>query len=281
MNYAGAAFIAYALASTLWSPGDNLWAAAMVGSAFVSYGLGQLLDVRIPWITFLLLATILALSYLTNPLLGWPVINFNQGGAILAIALVGAIVLELWFFIPILGPAVIWVESRTAIIATAIGVAIWGARRFPVTTFCIACGAAILAVALKNDLAHPMFQRWGIWQDSLNHLTLQGSGLGSYKAVYATWSPHTNVFINLPDHAYNDYIELLVELGIGTIPLWFFLAFAKKDAVVWTFLILSLTFWPFWLVPLPQMLAFHLGSLNRASAPITLRKGVKLWPAGV
>ena len=129
----------------------------------------------------------------------------------------------------------------------------------------------LIVVRFTHNDVSTIFQRVGIWQDTINHLTIRGHGFGSFADAYAMWSPHTNVTFYLPSHAYNDPLELMSDLGLGAILVWLFIALClgpdrQHRAIFFTFGVLSLTYFPFWIPPCAQLAMFALGQLSKGAA---------------
>ena len=99
-----------------------------------------------------------------------------------------------------------------------------------------------------------MAQRLGIWQDTINHLTFFGSGWGSFQSAYEGFAVKTNMTLLIAPHAYNDALELMFDLGIGSILAWWLVALSWEGRnwpdrlVCLTFFVCGLTYFPLWIV---------------------------------
>lgn len=270
----GSLFLLYAGASILWSPGDKLWAAAVVASLAGAFLAGRLLvDLRRVWqvycafivvnVCFVLLSNQIPFGIYGNP---------NYLGCAVAMAFVGALVYRQWWFLPIGGLGLLLTQSRGAIFATGLGLLLFTWSKSKLGALAL-LGLAILLVAnLKPGSAEPFVQRMGFWQDTVTHFTIFGSGFGSFFEAYGSWPLHTSEALARPAHAYNDLIEVLFELGIGTIPLWvaLILAFEAQSPqrlICVTFFALGLTFFPLFVLPCGQLFAMAVGQLSRERKP--------------
>lgn len=196
--------------------------------------------------------------------------NLNFLGIAFAIGLIGALAYNLWWFLPI-GIVGLWYsQSRGAILATGLIflASLW--PRYRVTVFtCLGLG---LTVAMaKEDIHLSIFTRLGIWQDTVEHLTVFGNGWGSYLDAYTSWPVHRNMTLLIAQHAYNDYLELVFTLGIGSIPLFLLIILATDRQstarpIIACFIILGLTYFPFWIPVVGQLFAFALGSAIKETA---------------
>lgn len=261
MLVAGIIFVLYATTSSLvWGEVMPVLHLASLVACFIAGH--QFIEPRPVWIIF---------SWVTialSPLLWLIELNPNMYACAVVLALAGAIAYQHLVVTPALVALLLWTQSRGAILATGLMTLIVLWRRFPVTAYGVLCLALILVLSLKSENENQaILSRLGIWQDTLNHLTFWGSGWGTFFDAYSTWDRWTNMTLMRPPHAYNDALEILFELGVGSIALWVFivLAFEGRDPnarlIVLTFLALGLTYFPLYLYPLGQLGAFALGSL--------------------
>jgi hypothetical protein len=258
---AGLLFVGYALVSLAWAPSINWFAMANLMSLIVAFYLGMVLDEpRKVWIWFIAAMTLLIPIYL---FVG--VLNHNYAAAAIVMALAIAITYDWYLFIPFAAVGLYFAQSRGALFAAAAVLFVGLFRRFPATAF-ICAALAIVAIATQH-VGSSLWQRAGIWQDTLNHLSVFGSGIGSFQAEYTLWPRHTNMTLLTASHAYNDFLELAFELGIGVIPLWFMIAFCLENQgpklPILAFGILSLTYFPLFIPVVVQAFAFSLGHLTR------------------
>ena len=71
-----------------------------------------------------------------------------------------------------------------------------------------AAGDGLSAVAARSDI-------WASSVESIRQTFPVGTGLGSFKSVYPLTETATEVRRTYVNHAHNDYLEILLELGIG------------------------------------------------------------------
>jgi len=153
-------------------------------------------------------------------------------------------------------------------------------RPLAITCLGLAIGAMLWFSGTGRESA--FLARMGIWQDTLNHLSLWGAGFGSFFDAYHTWPTHINMTMIRAPHAYNDFLELIFELGIGVIPLWLLiiLSFEGTDhrprPILWAYFALSLTYFPLYLWGVGHISAMALGHLAASRQP----QGKLKWLAG-
>ena len=273
------AFLAYAGASLLWSPGNNLLAGAMLVSLAGCYLVGQVItDLRKVWITYCLFLLVNLALIPFSPFdlnLTWGLYgNKNLFGCALALGLAGAVAYRLWPFALAIGAGVFYTHSRSALLGlTAVCfVLLWRWSR-PVAVTAIVL-AAIATFETAPGIDSSIWHRMGIWNDVVNNATVFGSGFGSFYEAYFAFPFHRNPTEYMTGlraaHAYNDFLELSFELGLGAIPLWVvvFLAMeepAHERIIVFAYLAMALTFYPLWVPLVGQLVALTLGHLARHS----------------
>jgi hypothetical protein len=274
---AASAFLVWALA-TASSP----WAAIHVLSLALAFGLGYWRQV-----TWLWQGLAVGLTFNLAIALIWPgphaglVGNPNYFGVALAIGLAGALAYRIWWFIPV-STVGLWVcQSRTAFIGAAVAFFMWGIRRFPATAMCTAL-LCLLMILLVDKGEGSMSQRLGIWQMALNNMTLSGHGWGSFMGAIDALPVKINMTLLKAPGAYNDFIQLCFELGLGVIPLLIVVAYCLEGAdnearlIFWVYLAMSLTYFPLWVPVVGQFVAMSLGRM--AASRFQERKSQ--WPDG-
>lgn len=254
-------FVAYAGASVLWTVGDKVTAALHLLSLVAAWAFGKMVkDHEFFWKLFCLIVVALIPVYLLDR-----TINPNVGGAVLVLAFAAALAYEFWLVAPAFPLALFLYPSRNSIVAAA-GVAVialW--RRYPVTAFALVSLGAVAFLA-KDNIGVSTLSRLGIWQDSINHMTFFGHGYASFMDAYTAFPIKRNMTDMIAPHAYNDFLEFVFMLGVGAIPLWLYLVLAYEAAppqarlILLAFALLSLTFFPFWIIG--HLVAFTLGSIN-------------------
>jgi len=78
----------------------------------------------------------------------------------------------------------------------------------------VALGIAVIGLlTYRTDLSDNM-ERLHIWYDTWAGVTLFGHGIGSFRYVFPDFASHINIIMGTrPDHAHNDFLEILFELG--------------------------------------------------------------------
>ncbi len=281
------AFVTYAGASLAWSPDSGLLGGAMLASLAGCYLIGQALsDLRKVWMTYCLFlaANVLLIGVTYEGLdFRWGIFgNPNYFGAAFAIGLAGAVAYELWPFVALNAFGLLYTESRSAMMgAAAVGLAaLWRWSR------AAALGAALLAVvaafAVSGNRENSTLARIGIWNDTVNNMTVFGSGFGSFDSAYSAFAVHKSPTEHMTGvrapHVYNDFLELTFELGIGVVSLWLLTALALEinrpdRLVVLAYLAISLTFFPLWVPLIGQLVALSLGHLARHRSVRGLNQG--------
>lgn len=276
----GAAFLAYAFGGIALSsiPYDKAWAALHL----ISLALAFVIGTKLPWprafwlglVALVSMNSLVALwdwwSGLVTGFEGYQGLfgNPNIFGCLLVIAFAAALTYRFWWFLPFGALGFAEIRSRGSLLALGFVLLIWLWQRYRV----LAIAALCLSIAVIGEMTLRgwssreigILARLGVWQDTLAHLSLWGSGFGSFYEAYATWTIHTNMTLLRPSHAYNDFLELVFELGLGSIFLWTFLALIfdrSVSLICWAFLALSLTYFPLTLPVLGHLFAFALGNL--------------------
>lgn len=257
----GAAFLAYAGASLLWSS-DPTWGAVYLGCLLVGLGLA-FVDPRALWIICIcLMITFVPFLWIEWPYAYFPFGNPNIFGAACALAIAGAFAYDFlsWLTVPALGVGIATCQSRGAIFAAGVAVLL-GAWRESRIFGAICAVAAIGAIFfIRPDHGSSLYQRLGVWQDTSNHLWIFGHGLGAFFNDYGDFPIHTQATLIRANHVYNDILEILFTFGLGAIPLWFFLIGALEEAdfrtwlIFLTFTALGLTYFPLFIFPLNSLL---------------------------
>lgn len=194
--------------------------------------------------------------------------NPNYLGVCIAIGLAGAMAYRIWPFVPVALIGLWWCQSRTAWIGAAIVGFLSLYRRWPATA-CVTALLCILAGVLVIKGEGSIAQRLGIWQMALTNMTLWGHGWGGFLAGIDALPVKINLTAMKTTGAYNDYIQLIFELGLGAIPLLVFVAIClegtehKSRLIWWTYFAMSFTYFPLWV---PGVGFFVFMALGRMAA---------------
>lgn len=272
IHWLGAAFLAYALASTLWGGYyDNVWGLWQLSVIALAFWLGST-AVSIHRV-YLGLGIGLAISScvsIANAYGYWPVehylwypagLYFNpvMHGEALTLVILALLSERILWLIPALLPGVFLSHSRGAILTLAIG----GVLHFskPLAAISLIVGGALLAIynAFPSDV-----ERFHFWLAGLNSLSTFGHGPASFHGYY-TGSP---IEFHL-GHVHNDYIELAYEYGIGALPLlaiWCF-TLCQTSAAGWplfaAFAVMSAFSFPFYTPVTAAVAALAAGRIAR------------------
>lgn len=259
---AGSAFVAYAAATTTTLP-----AFVLLFSLVVSFIIGLFLSsTRWVWFGLAVVVTANLAIALTIDGIPWGLYgNPNVLGCAIAFALAGAIAYRWLWFIPIAIYGIWLSHSRAAAFGAGVAVVLglWHWSRY--WAFIAFLLVIVAVLAMPGHSIDSLTQRMGIWQDTLNHLTPLGRGWGSFFDAYWAFPIHTNLTLIRANHAYNDVLELIFELGIGAIPLWFVILISLEGAghrewlIVAAFAALSLTYFPLYIPLVGQLFALTLG----------------------
>lgn len=261
MIWLGALFLGYALASLAWAPEINALAIANLVGLAGAFWLG-LQGIRL-WREVMWAAIAIGIVYLI-----WPIVNPNYMGCFLALGIAVGLYIRNPMVVLIVPPLVA-TQSRGAIIASTATIAITFARRFPVAVLCT-CVAALILVVDQKAIGGSLTQRLGIWEVTLADLVPWGHGWGTFQHTFIMIPIKINMTGLIAPHAYNDYIELLSDLGLGVIPLTILVAFALLEGsgprtIAICFLILGLTYFPLQIPIVAQVFALALGELIRST----------------
>lgn len=141
-------------------------------------------------------------------------INPNFMAEIAVMVLIGLIAERLYWFIPLVLPAVLLPQSRSALLALVIALALWTRSRAVMAVMIIGIGAAAIW-SIQTGFRLPSVQeRLDIWRDTIDGMAFFGRGLGSFYVLYPAAASRTDTLYARPDHAHNEIIETLFETGI-------------------------------------------------------------------
>lgn len=134
-----------------------------------------------------------------------------------------------------------------ASIAIARSAARWRAIAFPIAGLGLAGGIALLAAspigtavsATDKGLGAAVETRQEIWRTTATAIRESfpvGTGLGSFEPIYMQYEDPSEILRKYVNHAHNDYLELVLELGaVGLVLILLFLGWWAKAAVrIWT-----------------------------------------------
>lgn len=210
----------------------------------------------------------------------WPTIglggNPNYVGCALTVCLAASIVYNFRWFIPIAVIGLILSESRNAIIISSLLgiVLLWRYSKLGVVL--IALLATVLVLWQKIDGAAAVGNRLGIWQDAVNHMTFFGHGFASFANEYANWPLRRAEALTLAPHAYNDFLEMVFDLGVGAALFWLAViaAFERAQApeliIGLVYVGLGLVFFPLWVPIVGHLFYFTLGRMTNTERKLAM-----------
>lgn len=240
-HWLGAIFLAWAVLACAWSADhfQNVWGLWILGIGAGLFWLGSTLDS--PRDLYRGLALGLTASSVVAILQAnglWHLMNFSgvpSGllfnsmylGEATALCIIALASERLWWYIPGLVPALALSHSRGAWLALGLGLAAtWFRRPLWLLVAALAIGVTITIHPSPSDI-----QRLQIWSIAWSFASWLGIGPGMfYDIVYIA-----NGSIVLPEYAHNDYLQLIVEYGIGALPAlacWV-LVLAQTQATGW------------------------------------------------
>ena len=267
----GTAFVAYALVSIQWSARESLWPTIELFSLVIAFALGYFVNLRVASLIVCLFtaanclpAAVTSMGYFNMPhgLFGNP----NFLGCAVVLALAAAIVYKFYWFYPFAAVGLWLSQSRGAFIGAVAAVLIGIWRRDRLLALTLALVLTATGIAISDGRSFSGWARIGVWQDTVNHLTVFGSGWGSFFTEYSSWPIRTNMTTELAPHAYNDFLQLTFELGIGTIPLWVLIAYSLETEspatlILLTGLALGLTYFPLRIPGIGHFMILSLGHM--------------------
>lgn len=114
-------------------------------------------------------------------------------------------------------PAVVIPNARGAYVALIASVALMARNRMWLALGAIALAALWLLTLRYEIRISSISERFAIWRDTIDGLTWFGHGVGSFYLQYPLTATRTDTLLTRPDHAHNDYLELVFTLGPGAL----------------------------------------------------------------
>lgn len=294
----GGLFIAWAAAGLTWTSGiydgiDLVWRLCVLAGVFALGARCE--DLTKVWTGFAIgmaLNSLLAVlqwygpweavrdAIPQGPMPAGTFLNKNYLAEPAALALVAMLACRRWWIAAALVPAVWLPGTRGAFLAVAVAMLAWLWAWDRKVTLLIVLVAAMVGVAAMPHLipdgvaAASVSQRFAIWKDTLEAMTIWGHGTGSYFTSYAAHSPDFNLLRSRPSHAHNDILELFYELGPGALLACAFLieclrGTAKVERLVLlAFLTESMFAFPLHNPATAFCMALAAGQLSRSGVPV-------------
>lgn len=235
-HWLGLAFLTYATASLLWTPIFvqgvwDLWLLWILGFSFCIGAIYQLdrLYLGIAWGMGANLALAIVQWLGWHPILqvnsatpSGLLINPNVLGETAALVTVGLGITRQYWPMVLTLPCVWLSDSRSALLGLTVALVAWLWDRFRWRGMAISL-ILTLAIGVVGWLHKPnessITERRAIWLDTIDGLSPLGHGAGSFFILYPEFAKRTDTMLTRPEQAHNDYLELIFEFGIGTIPL--------------------------------------------------------------
>lgn len=123
---------------------------------------------------------------------------------------------RMWLLVLLPLPAFILSSARGAYAACGVVCVawLWRKQRFASSAVALTCVSIGVLSWWLGYRVSSIEQRFALWQDTIDGLTWLGRGLGSYYHDYPFFGGRLNAFLERPEHAHNDFLELGFELGI-------------------------------------------------------------------
>jgi hypothetical protein len=223
-------FLAWVIASLVWSPDHYGGALAviqwlLIGAAFfVGANTESLRSVYIGSTLGLSLSSTAAVAQM----LGWRGLDqfsvpgglfFNPNFMAEAAALVVvALVLErIFWLIPLVLPALLLPGARGALLAVLVALTVAYRSRKIAILGLLAVFAAAAFFYFSGYRISSIEERFAIWRDALDGMSLLGRGVGSFYYLYPSFATRTDTYLVRPEHAHNDLLEAAFEFGPASV----------------------------------------------------------------
>ena len=211
------------LVFVVWSTISLLWCANIYD------GLGDLLQVLILAQAFVLGARLQSVEHILSGMaLGMAVntasvlithnnlfFNTDMAAECAAMIAMGLICYRKWLFLPFVLPTLFWPPiARGAILGFLAGICCWLWPRSRWAAALLA-GAMLIGGFYALDIRPLAVEaRIDLWTGAWRGIDWLGHGLGSLPTLYP-WVTHSwDTMIERPDHAHNELIEILFDLGV-------------------------------------------------------------------
>jgi hypothetical protein len=249
--------LAWAAFSILWQP---VWAEGLNGLiqlsffvAAIAIGLELKADAGRPLMIGLGIAItvsmVIGIIQFRHPM-DIPAVNIPAGlfvnrimfGEAAAVALVGALALRLWVLVPSAFVSVAIAQCRGAYLACAVCGILWLWPRSRLGAVACALGL-VFGVSLSIAFMEhgPLsLERLYVWHDAIDGFDFIGNGIGSFYTMSPAYGGHTALLNVREAHAHNDLLEIVFELGAGSIFLVtvFIVALSVQSPLRWPLIVI-------------------------------------------
>jgi hypothetical protein len=140
-------------------------------------------------------------------------VNPDVLGEITAVVFIALVLERSWLLALGLLPALVLSESRSALVAVFVCLAVMGWRRWGLKVLYglpLLVGAVMLTAHKWVGGESP---RLAMWRDTWDGLTMWGRGIGSFYSTYPLYATRLDQLYQ-PSHAHNDLLELAFEIGV-------------------------------------------------------------------
>jgi hypothetical protein len=235
----GVLLLTYCVGSLFWSanPIDGLGFLAQLGLYVAVFMLGGRFNLRPALIGLSIglipcgIATLvqhywnqhLFLAYVTPD--AGTFINCDIAAEVAALVFIGVLAERMWWAIPILLPMLIYPHSRTAWIAmVGAGLfAIWRRDKFIAYCLLIIGVCVVFMLYLTGFKTPSLIERFHLYEDTISGFTWFGHGIGSFSSTFPYYDTHLDTMFVHADYAHSDVLQIIFELGAGSV---FFFIFA-------------------------------------------------------
>lgn len=191
--------------------------------------------------------------------------NKNFAAEFCALAFVGALGLPRHRWLSLLAvPGVVLGQSKTVLLALGVAAILLMWRKYKgAAAFlgAVMCWGAVLFGG------YTFVQRLQLWSDTAAGLTFLGRGIGSFWVTFPEHAKQIDGLALRPTEAHNDLLQILYELGPGSLAVVALLAFAlrgpltREHYVLVVFLVIGLAAFPLYMPATAMLAALVLGRL--------------------
>lgn len=253
LHLIGLLFIGWSILSLLWSSNvydgiDSLIKLIIIAQVFL---LGTYLtSLRDVFIGLGLGITVSSLYLLIGRDSAGLFANVNILAETALLVCVGLVIYRVWWLVPGVLPSIVLNGSRAAILSGVclITLWIWGKSKIVALSVLIVGSITLVSRYKLGTLS----ERWTLWTDTIDGLTLLGHGLGSFFTSYQFYA-EIDTLVSRPRFAHNDLLQICFEFGLigGLLAALFIirvlLAKANEKYVFMGFVIISMFSFPFYL----------------------------------
>lgn len=142
-------------------------------------------------------------------------LNKNVLAESAALLLIAMLYLRWWVLSLVLFLIVVLAKEKAAYVGLVAAAIVYVFPRYRIAAYLLIAASAVgvgLLISTPSAL-----DRLDIWQDTVNGVTAFGQGVGSFYSMFPYAATHSNVIVIRPEHAHNEYLHFLFELGAGSL----------------------------------------------------------------